>query len=167
MDNRSANLIAATVVALADELDATTRRASVHGPSGASALVTIFANPGERIEELSRVLGITSSGTVRLVDRLAADGLVDRRPGSDGRSVSLWLTERGSSAAEGLLAERRQAVLRALEPLTEARRRELVTFAESTLARLAVDRTRADRICRLCDYEACRQGDCPVENSVS
>nr|BFE35983.1 MarR family transcriptional regulator [Actinomadura rugatobispora] len=155
------------MVALADALEETTRRAGVHGTSGASALATIHFVPGERIDALSRVLGITGSGTVRLVDRLVADGLVERRPGQDRRSVSLWLTEAGERAAEAIVAERREVLRRALEPLTDAQRRALAALSEPVLAGLSVDREHADRICRLCDYLACPQDRCPVETSVS
>ncbi|MFI0369958.1 MarR family winged helix-turn-helix transcriptional regulator [Actinomadura sp. 1N219] len=167
MDDRSANLLSALVVALADELEDVTRQSGAHGTSGASALTTILFVPGERIEDLSKVLGITGSGTVRLVDRLVADGLVERRPGRDKRSVSLWLTERGQELAEAIVAERRAVLRRVLEPLTESQRRVLAEVAEPMLAGLAGDRYRADRICRLCDYHACPQDLCPVERSVS
>ncbi|WP_037062714.1 MarR family winged helix-turn-helix transcriptional regulator [Pseudonocardia acaciae] len=167
MDDRSANLVTALVVALADALDETTGRAGAHGANGASALATIHFVPGERIDELSRVLGITGSGTVRLVDRLVADGLVERRPGRDRRSVSLWLTERGAAVAEEIVARRREVLRRALEPLTDAQRDALAAVAEPALAGMAVNRERADRICRLCDYVACPQDRCPVERAVS
>lgn len=167
MDDRSGNLITALVVALADALEETTRRTGVHGSSGASALATIHFAPGERIDQLSRVLGITGSGAVRLVDRLVADGLVERRPGHDRRSVSLWLTEAGVEVAETIVAERRAVLEQALGPLTGEQQRQLAAMAETLLAGLAVDRERADRICRLCDYVACPQERCPVELSVS
>lgn len=167
MDDRAANLISALVVGLADTLEAATRGAGVHGASGASALTTILFVPGERVDDLSKVLGITGSGTVRLVDRLVADGLVERRRGRDKRSVSLWLTDRGETAAAAIVAERREVLRRALGSLTDAKRRALAAVAESVLADLAVDRERADRICRLCDYIACPQDQCPVEMSVA
>ncbi|MFI6394175.1 MarR family winged helix-turn-helix transcriptional regulator [Nonomuraea sp. NPDC050540] len=167
MDDRSANLVSALVVGLADELDEATRRVTAQGATGASALATILAVPGEHIDELSRVLGITGSGTVRLVDRLAAEGLVERRPGRDRRSVSLWLTERGAEMATAIVAGRRAVLRRALETLTDEQARQLTGLVEQVLATLAVSRERADRICRLCDYVACPQDDCPVERSVS
>ncbi|MFI6290785.1 MarR family winged helix-turn-helix transcriptional regulator [Nonomuraea sp. NPDC050790] len=164
MDDRSANLVSALVVGLADELEEATRRVTAHGATAASALATILAVPGEHVDALSKVLGITGSGTVRLVDRLAAEGLVERRPGRDRRSVSLWLTERGAETAEAIVAERR-AVLRGA--LTGEQGHALAELAEQVLGALAVSRERADRICRLCDYTACPQDRCPVERSVS
>lgn len=167
MDDRSANLVTALVVALGDELDEVTRRAAEHGASGASALATIFSTPGEQIQDLSRVLGITRSGTVRLVDQLVADGLIERRPGEDKRSVSLWLTERGETVAAAIVDERRRLLRRTLEPLTDAQKQMLAAIAEPVLACLSVDRDHADRICRLCDHVACPQDQCPVEKAVS
>ncbi|WP_232664265.1 MarR family winged helix-turn-helix transcriptional regulator [Pseudonocardia sp. TRM90224] len=167
MDDRSANLVAAMVVALADALEDATRRAGVHGPSGAAALATIHYVPGCRVDELSKVLGITGSGGVRLVDRLVAAGLVERRPGLDKRSVALWLTGDGSTAAERVVAERREVLRAALAPLDEEEQRALAAVAEPVLTALATDRARADRICRFCDYAACPQDRCPVEVGVS
>jgi MarR family transcriptional regulator, negative regulator of the multidrug operon emrRAB len=42
--------------------------------SGVAALTTLLDRPGLSIRELAAVLGITHSGAVRLVDRLAARG---------------------------------------------------------------------------------------------
>jgi MarR family transcriptional regulator, negative regulator of the multidrug operon emrRAB len=166
MDDRSANLITALVVGLADALDETTRGAGGHGATGAAALTTILFNPGERIDQLSRVLGITGSGTVRLVDRLAADGLVERGRGRDRRSVALWLTAAGGALAQQIVTERRAVLRRALEPLSREQAAGLAAIAEPVLAAMAVDRDRADRICRLCDYVACPQDRCPVEEAI-
>lgn len=167
MDDRAANLIAALVVGLADALDETTKRAGAHGATGASALTTILFNPGARIDQLSPVLGITGSGTVRLVDRLVADGLVERRPGRDRRSVALSLTTAGEAMAKEIVAARREVLRRVLEPLGDQLWQAFAAAAERALAGLAVDRERADRICRLCDYVACPQERCPVEMAVS
>jgi MarR family transcriptional regulator, negative regulator of the multidrug operon emrRAB len=167
MDDRSANLISAFVLGLADALDETTKAAGAHGATGASALATILFNPGERIDQLSPVLGITGSGTVRLVDRLVADGLVERRPGRDRRSVALALTPAGEAVARRVVAARREVLRHALQPLGDEVTRVLAEAAERALTGLAVDRWRADRICRLCDYAACPQDRCPVETAVT
>ncbi|GAA3729321.1 hypothetical protein GCM10022225_08430 [Plantactinospora mayteni] len=167
MDDRDVNLVAALVLGLADALERAAEEAGAPGSTVASALTTILFNPGERIDDLSRVLGITGSGTVRLVDRLVRDGLVERRHGTDRRSVALWLTAAGETSAWQIVAARREVLRRALAPVDEAQRQTLAAAAESVLAGLAVDRQRADRICRLCDYLACPQDRCPVELAVS
>lgn len=167
MDDRSANLVVALVVALADELDASNVRAAGQQAVGAAALATVHSVPGARVDGLARVLGLTGSGAVRLVDRLVGAGLLERRrDASDQRAVALHLTPAGTTAAEAIVRQRREAVERALAPLSDDQRRVLAECAEPVLAHLAGERTRADRICRFCDYAACPQPDCPVEGSV-
>jgi MarR family transcriptional repressor of emrRAB len=166
MDGRTLNLLTALVVALGDVLDDATRDVTHHPPTVASALVTLHAEPGARVDELSRVLGITASGTVRLVDRLVAEGLVERRPGRSGRMVALHPTSRGAAVAEAIVTNRRQALQRALEALSPTQRDQLAGLVEPLLVGLTSDRYTADRICRLCDHHACPQDRCPVERSV-
>lgn len=55
-----------------------------------------------RMSELADTVLLSPSGVSRLVDRLVADGLLERRPcGADGRAVYAAITDRGRS----LLAE--------------------------------------------------------------
>jgi hypothetical protein len=123
-----------------------------------------------------QISALTSDG--RCV-RLAAERRVAGDRGADGHGVRLsWvpsrdlasvyeLTEAGATAATAIVAERREVLRRALEPLTDAQRHALAAITEPVLAGLASDRERADRICRLCDYLACQQDRCPVEGAVS
>ena len=60
------------------------------------------------MDDLRNVLGLTPSGAVRLVDRLAADGYVERRAGADGRSLALRLTPAGSRVARRVLSAARR-----------------------------------------------------------
>ena len=56
--------------------------ASPLGPSAPAALNALEGYlGGEPIDTLRQVLGLTHSGAVRLVDRLVAEGLAERRPG--------------------------------------------------------------------------------------
>jgi MarR family transcriptional regulator, negative regulator of the multidrug operon emrRAB len=76
-----------------------------HGASGPAALVALDGEAGGgSIDALRRILGITHSGTVRLVDRLAGAGLVERRVGADARAVALHLTPQGRRLARRVLA---------------------------------------------------------------
>jgi DNA-binding MarR family transcriptional regulator len=55
-----------------------------------------------RMSELADTVLLSPSGVSRLVDRLVADGLLERRPcGGDGRAVYAAITDRGRE----LLAE--------------------------------------------------------------
>src|SRR5262249_57478847 len=68
------------------------------GAAALCALLHFLDRPS--VDRLRQVLGLTSSGTVRLVDKLAETGYVGREPGTDGRSVSIVLTEQGRRAAQ-------------------------------------------------------------------
>ena len=166
--DRVANLLGAGVLALTDRLRAVTENAAHHGAAAPSALVTVRNYPGRTIEHLRRALGLTHSGTVRLVDRLVADGLLVRAPGPDRRSVILALTETGHAAAEAV-TERRVAILReALDVLDPAEQAALGRALEKVLAGLVTDRVSVSRICRLCDEDACLADGhvCPAEAAI-
>ena len=69
---------------------------------------------------LAGVLGLTHSGTVRLVDRLEDDGLLRRGQGQDARVVTLELTAKGVRRARARLGgpcRSRRAVPREPRPV--------------------------------------------------
>ena len=91
MSTRDANLLGALGLALADRL-AEAGPPELSG-SAAEALVTLNGRrAGSSIDALAGIVGLSHSGTVRLADRLAAAGLVERRRGADQRSTALYLT---------------------------------------------------------------------------
>jgi MarR family transcriptional repressor of emrRAB len=160
--SRTSNLLGALAVALTDALTDVTERGARHGAAAPAALVTIADEPRISIERLRQVLQLSHSGAVRLIDRLAADGLVERRSGRDRRSVSLVLTSAGREAAAAVLAERQAVLDRALDRLTAAERRSLMPLVEKLIAGVSAGRRSADHICRLCDTSVCPLSDCPV-----
>jgi MarR family transcriptional regulator, negative regulator of the multidrug operon emrRAB len=168
---REANLVGALALAIADRLAEAAEPGL--GGSAAQALATLHGEAaGASIDALARIVGLTHSGTVRLVDRLAGAGLVERRTGADARSTSLYLTPAGRRVARRTLARREAAIQSVLAGLSRADRSALARVSETVLADLATDLvTAADadrRICRLCDTEACgrRRGTCPVAATV-
>jgi hypothetical protein len=86
------------------------------------------------IDLLRRVVGLTPSGAVRLVDRLEEEGLVSRGGGADGRSTLVTLTTRGRRAAEGVAGARGAVLTASLDALSSEERRTL----EVLLSRLLV-----------------------------
>lgn len=104
---RTANPLGALALGVADEM----KRATP------AALVTVLNYPGRGVGDYGRALGLTHSGTVRLLDRLEADGLVERRRGADGRSAAVFPTPAGRRRAEEVLAGRRRALEGALSAL--------------------------------------------------
>jgi MarR family transcriptional repressor of emrRAB len=156
---RTANLLGALGIVLADAL------ADAGGDTEAAALVALSGpSAGASIEALSGVVGLSHSGTVRLVDRLEADGLVERRRGADQRSAALVLTPSGRRAARQDLRAREGNLQFIVSSLTYDQQDALVEVAERVLGELGARPDAEQRICRLCDVDACgrSRGECPV-----
>jgi MarR family transcriptional regulator, negative regulator of the multidrug operon emrRAB len=160
---RASNLLAAAGQLVADAVTARLEDALVHTASAPAALMTIAHHPGLSIERLSEALGLTQSGGVRLIDRLAADGLV-RREKLSARSLRLHLTGRGTRAVERIEQARIAAAADVLSPLSAAQRRQLEAMLARILAAHTHDEGDLRRICRLCSFDACESGGraCPV-----
>jgi MarR family transcriptional regulator, negative regulator of the multidrug operon emrRAB len=163
---RATNLLGALVTALQDELEAATVEEAKHGSAFPAALASMLGEPGMSIEQLRRILGLSHSGTVRLVDCLAADGMVERKAGADARTAALHLTAAGRRHAKAVLDARRAALAPALDLLSTAERAQFGRLTEKMLAGLSRGREHADHICRLCDLAACPEDSCPVECAV-
>lgn len=156
------NIVGALALALSDVL---VREAQAEAPEpgpAAAAITLVGHEPGLTIEHLRRALGLSHPGAVRLVDRLAADGLVRRLPSErDRRAVALHLTEAGASSAQAIRHARRGSLAAALRTLTAAERKSLAGVAEKLLRGLVRTEDDARATCRLCDYDACEE--CPVD----
>jgi DNA-binding MarR family transcriptional regulator len=167
--DRAANVLGALSLMIADQMaDAAAEAAgrSDSAPAALSALLHFLDRPS--VDLLRQVLGLTSSGTVRLVDRLQESGYVERAPGDDGRSTSVILTEPGREVA-GRIGEARAEVLeRALAVLTPDERAALDQLAGKVLVGLMRGPGATRWMCRLCDIGVCRgtDGGCPVGNEA-
>jgi DNA-binding MarR family transcriptional regulator len=164
--DRTANLLGALTLLLADELGAATQEAAGRGSAAAAALAVLAQDPGLGIEALRRPLGLTHSAVVRVVDTLESDGCAIRGRGIDGRSVSVTLTPPGLDRASALRARRGAALGEALKALAPDERSTLTGLLERLLTNLTSGRDHAGRICRLCDYSVCPEADCPVDRAV-
>jgi MarR family transcriptional repressor of emrRAB len=167
--DRCGNLLGALSLALVDRVadavaDATDQ--SVTAAGALSALHFFIERP--TIDTLRQVLGLTSSGAVRMVDRLEALGYVIRRPGDDARATFVTLTASGRRIAQRIASARSGELERALSVLTA---RERATF-EALLGRVLVGMIREPGAikwtCRLCDTDVCGryEGKCPVANAA-
>ena len=167
IDAHAANVLGACGLAVADALrPALDDAAAGGGPARSAALVALlnFA-AGEPVDVLRRALGLTHSRTVRIVDALAADGLVRRRGSSgDGRVVLVDLTAAGRRAAARVERRRSAVLLPLLEGLDPAEQDDLARLLGKVLAGRTHGRDDARAICRLCDADACghHEGRCPV-----
>ena len=96
------NRVGALLLVAHDSMAEAAGRAMGRGAQAPAALVALreFLEDAT-IQQLSDVIGLTHSATVRLVDRLVADGYVLRQGGGrDGRTVAIRLTKAGTAAAE-------------------------------------------------------------------
>ena len=145
----TANVLGAVALAVAGQIPVTVTPAGGRSDSAAAALSALYHFPGHpTVDQLGQVLGLTHSGTVRLVDRLAGAGLVERAPGTDRRIA--YLTS--------LLADFSTAETGAL--------RELLGRVMSRVVQYKRD---GAWICRMCDLQACGRdaGNCPAANAAA
>lgn len=157
------NLVGALAVAIGDAQEAAMRRSDDLGASAVAAVVSLGADPGMTVGGLARVLALSHSATVRLVDDLVARDLAVRTVGMDGRSVALRLTAAGHERRRAALAARAAVIDAALDAVTGRERAVLEGLVSRMLCRLTTGRAGADHLCRLCDEAACGGDRCPVE----
>jgi DNA-binding MarR family transcriptional regulator len=164
-DPQAANLVGALALALSDRLEVAVTDAARLAESDAialSALHHFLDSP--RIDVLAQALGLTSPGTVRLVDRLERAGLVRREPGGDGRVTSVVLTAAGRRRARAVTRARTALLDQALTGLSAAERQQFAGLVGKILAGLVRPPGATRWTCRLCDGVACGRpaGRCPV-----
>ncbi|WP_225913881.1 MarR family winged helix-turn-helix transcriptional regulator [Leptolyngbya ohadii] len=162
-DERTLNLLGAMALSLMDAMNSAVEANAGYGGETPAALVTLGVEPGLSINALRQILSLSHPGTVRLIDRLEAEGLVERRSGADGRTLALFLTEAGQERRNAILAERRQPLQLAINSLTQTDRKQLTKLLEKMLAAMTTSELRSFAICRLCEEEVCPADRCPVE----
>lgn len=160
-DLKAENVIGALALTVSDMVLNVT---GIEAPSNISAagLTLIGHVPGISINELSHGLCLSHPGTVRLVDRMEAEGLVRRdRSTNDGRAVALHLTAAGKEREGEILSSRRTVLSKLLALLSNEEHAALAQISQKLLTAILKDEDHALRICRLCDSAACTQ--CPVD----
>ncbi len=167
---RLENLLAAQSLALVDRIQAAETGSSGGSMSGSerAALVTLLAHPMRPVQWLGDVLGLTSSGVTRLVDRLEAAGQVTRAAGADGRHRHLRLTRAGRAEARSVLRAREAVVAAVVGGLSARERDQLERVLDKIVNGLASTQLPALQVCRLCDRAACAAGGraCPLDHTV-
>jgi MarR family transcriptional repressor of emrRAB len=172
---REGNVLGALALVVADQLSEAVAAAADQSLTAAAALSALehFAD-GCSIDRLRRILGLTSSGTVRLVDRLVAAGEVRRREGPDARTTSVALTATGRRVARRVTGARSAVLEDALAGLSVDERRDMERLAARVLdglvrQKLAREVESTRWICRLCDTHACgrAEGRCPAANAAA
>ena len=160
MIDRTANLLGVVGLAVADRIEQAARDILSHAGETPAAVVVIGYGLGPSNDQLRRILGLSHPGSVRLVDRLVADGLVERRKGRDRRAIALHLTRTGEDLREELLKGRLAAIRPLLVPLTAAEQEILASLLHKVLTSMPTTDMERCHLCRLCDDRVCT--DCPI-----
>lgn len=161
---RLENIFGALSLALVDKMEKAFAEETGLGPSAIAALIQIGTEPGLTIETLRRLIALSHSATVRLVDQLVASDLVLRTGGVEGdkRARSLQLTESGRALFDKSLAARRTVIHRAFKMLGAEEAAQLGHLAEKLLPALVDLGDDQDVVCRVCDQGVCDQDRCPI-----
>ncbi|MEM7690279.1 MAG: MarR family transcriptional regulator [Pseudomonadota bacterium] len=160
MIDQTANLLGAVALAVSDKIHQTARAIVSHSGETPAALVVIGYGTGPSNDQLRRVLGLSHPGTVRLVDRLVKNGLVERRQGEDRRAIALHLTPQGNALREELLSGRLAALRPFVEVLPERERTALRDTLHAMLSALNPSDAERQTLCRMCDGRVCTV--CPI-----
>ena len=155
------NLLGALTRAVSDRVEAGLRANLNRSGEAASAVVFLGYTPGISVEILRQVLCLSHPGTVRLIDRLVDDGLVERRKTKDGRAVALHLTRNGERLRTGLLNVRNDVLESALTGLSKDERETFGRLIAKVLSALPQTELDKHHICRQCSVSLC-SGDCPI-----
>jgi DNA-binding MarR family transcriptional regulator len=161
-------LFGALSLAMADRMAWVIEGTAAQSATAATALSALhdFLD-GTSIDLLAQVLGLTSSGTVRLVDRLSEAGYVRRTAGADARTTSIVLTKAGRRVAANVAAARADLLSGALADLSADERQVFERVTGRVLAGLVRGPDATRWICRLCDTTTCgrAEGLCPSANA--
>jgi DNA-binding MarR family transcriptional regulator len=103
-------------------------------------LARVGAAPGMTQQELADALLVTKGNVCQLLDRMEADGLLERRP--EGRAKRLHLTERGERLRADAVPAQERLVAAQLEALSPDEQRQLLALVrklERSLAEAGTD----------------------------
>lgn len=166
----AANVLGAVALAVADQIPVTVTPAGGRSDSAAATLSALYHFPGHpTVDRLGQVVGLTHSGAVRLVDRLAGAGLVERTPGTDRRSRSVRLTASGRRAARRVSGRRTAYLTSLLAGLSPAETGALYELLGRVMGQVVEHKGGGAWICRMCDLQACGRaaGNCPAANAAA
>jgi DNA-binding MarR family transcriptional regulator len=159
----TANILGALSLLVQDRVEGAWRSALDLSPMAAAALVTIDVYPGSSIERVAGCIGLTHSATVRVIDKLAERGLVEKdRARQDARAQSLKLSKAGKRTLQQLHTTRNQVTDDLLTGLDPVQRAALESAIRSILHRCVEPGREADVTCRVCDDRRCTPDICPI-----
>lgn len=130
-------------------------------PSAAAVLLTLHHHGPLTTTELAAIVAIAQPTVTRLVNGLAAQGLI-RREDRDGRVTPLVPTAAGRARAAALQAAREVAIAPLLAALAPDERKAFAGMLARILATATPSRRFARTTCRFCDHAVCDGPACPI-----
>jgi len=92
-------------------------------------LLALFEKDGQTQTQLQQIVGMDHSTIVRTLDRMARDGLIERRPSpSDRRAFEIYLTEKGRKCEAEVLNAADDLNDSLLKSFSKAEQNELQTY---------------------------------------
>lgn len=162
--DRTTNLLGALALGISDRIKSVSKDVYDRSGESAPAIVIIGYAPGISVEVLRQALDLSHPGTVRLIDRLGEDELVERRRAPDGRAVALHLTRKGKRVRQQLMDRRLETLEAALDGLGKEERSVLGDLVAKVLTNLPETEMAKHRICRLCSVRTCTE--CPIPGNA-
>lgn len=163
---RTANLLAAFAGEVTARATAALKDHPNQTDSAFAALNIMSFWDGITNAQLARALELSHTATVRLVDKLEAQGYVEAREGKDKRATHLSLTAAGRKAVQPALVARCAAVKDYLGALTAAEEKQFARLLEKLMRPLGTDAYSVSHFCRLCDFAACPAEQCPMHDNM-
>lgn len=167
MNDRTANLLGTVALAVTDRIESAARDILNRAGETPAALVVIGYGTGPSNDKLRHILGLSHPGAVRLVDRLVADGLVERREGEDRRAIALYLTKRGKALRDKLLKGRLAAIRPLVAAFTDPEKETFAALLHKLLSSMDTTDMERRNLCRLCDDRVCSNCPIPADKPVS
>lgn len=164
---RLENQLMAMALHLHDRMSLAARRELGHSVTDASALVLVWNNGPLPIQLFARTLAMSHPAAVQQIDRLCADGLLERAVGSDRRYRPVRLTGKGKTRVRAFLKARSAIAREVFAQFSIQDRAALERLTSRILSASAKDRLTVDRLCRCCDEQACPPQFCPAERQVA
>jgi DNA-binding MarR family transcriptional regulator len=159
----TANILGALSLLIQDRVEKAWQSTLDLSPMAAAALVQIDNEPGASIELVASHIGLTHSATVRVIDKLAERGLVEKdRARKDARAQSLKLSKAGKRLVQQLHGARNQVTDDLLAGLDPAQRKAMEEAIRAILHRCVEPGREGDVTCRVCDDRRCSPDICPI-----
>ena len=162
------NLLGAFATTVSDAIEQKIDAFGARNISHEIALITVYNHPDESIDVLRRVLNLSPSGAVKLVNVLEKEGLMIRcKDKIDARITGLQITEKGKKRVVKILSARDSILSNVVRSLTKDQIKVLLPIIELMMRSMTTDQSSARRICKMCNEDVCRNRGCPVENSIN